>query len=62
MPKQKTRKSISKRFKITANKKVLRGHQSARHKRANKSKRRIRTFAKMVEVLGHEAKVIKQLI
>ena len=62
MNKQKTRKSILKLFKITAGGKLLRGHQAARHKRATKSKRRIRTFKKMIEVKGHFAKFIKKLI
>ncbi len=62
MTKQKTRKSIFKRFKLTAGGKLLRGHQAARHKRASKSKRRIRTFKKMIEVKGHFANYIKKLI
>lgn len=62
MPKQKTRKTISKRFKVTANGKLLRGHQASRHRRARKSKRRIRTYAKMIQVPDHQANIIKKLI
>lgn len=62
MSKQKTRKSIFKRFKITATGKLMRGHQAARHKRASKSKRQIRSFKKMIEVKGHFAKYIKKII
>lgn len=51
-----------KRFKITSSQKVLRGKQYGRHRRSHKSKRRIRTFAKNVEVTGREATIIKQLI
>ncbi len=62
MPKQKTRKSVLKRFKITSSGKILRGKQYGRHRRAHKSKRRIRTFAKMSEMKGHLAQYIKKII
>lgn len=51
-----------KRFKITGGGKVMRGKQYGRHKRASKSRRRIRTFKKMVELTSHEAKLVKELI
>lgn len=62
MKKQKTRKSISKRFKITGKGKVIRGHQSARHRRARKSKRRIRHFAQPIVLGVRQAKVVKSVI
>ena len=62
MPKQKTKKSILKRFKVTSTNKIFRGKQNSRHRRAHKSKRRIRTFAKMVQLTDHEAKIVKKLI
>lgn len=62
MPKQKTRKSVLKRFKVTASGKLFRGHPYARHRRFHKSKRRIRHFAKPVKITNKQAKIIKKLI
>lgn len=62
MPKQKTKKSLSKRFKITAGGKVIRGHQAGRHRKSHKSKRRIRTFAEPIKVNIKQAKIIKSVI
>ncbi len=60
--KQKTRKGVAKRFKITATGKVLRRHQNMRHLRVKKSKRAIRSYRKPVEVTGRFAKKIKQML
>lgn len=60
--KQKTRKGVAKRFKITATGKVLRRHQNMRHLRFKKSKRAIRSYRKPVEVTGKFAKKIKQML
>jgi len=60
--KQKTRKGVEKRFKITATGKVLRRHQNMRHLRIKKSKRAIRSYRKPVEVTGRFAKKIKQML
>lgn len=60
--KQKTRKGVAKRFKITATGKVLRRTQNMRHLRAKKSKRAIRKYRVPVEVKGKWAKKIKQML
>ncbi len=60
--KQKTRKSVAKRFKITATGKVLRRVQNSRHLRRKKSKRARRNYRKYVEVTGKQAKKIKQMM
>ncbi len=60
--KQKTRKGVSKRFKITATGKVLRRRQMARHLRRKKSKSAIRKYRVMVEVEGVKAKKIKRML
>lgn len=62
MSKQKTKKSILKRFKISGTGKVFRGHPYARHKRASKTKRRIRHFAKPVEITKKQANRLKKII
>ncbi len=60
--KQKTRKGVAARFKITATGKVLRRRQNMRHLRARKSKRAIRSYRTPVEVTGKFAKKIKQML
>jgi large subunit ribosomal protein L35 len=46
----KTRKAVSKRFKITARGKVLRAHSSRRHLMSSKSAKRKRRLAKAARV------------
>jgi large subunit ribosomal protein L35 len=58
----KTRKSISKRFKICKNGKVLRRMTGQDHALAKKSGGRIRAGRKWVEVSKPESKMIKRLI
>lgn len=58
----KTRKSISKRFKITKTGKVLRRRTGLDHYRAKKSGKRIRKSRKLVPVSKAEVKKIKKLI
>ncbi|HYD34524.1 MAG TPA: 50S ribosomal protein L35 [Vitreimonas sp.] len=60
--KQKTRKGVAKRFKITATGKVLRRSQNMRHLRRRKSKKAIRAYRLPVEVKGKWAKKIKQML
>lgn len=62
MPKQKTRKSISKRFRLTKTGKVLRRGSAVRHLRANKSKRRVRRQKVLKTVIGKKAKNLKKLL
>jgi large subunit ribosomal protein L35 len=56
----KTRKSVAKRFKITANGKVLRPHASKRHLLAHKSPKRRRRLGTQVIVDPTDAYRIKQ--
>lgn len=60
--KQKTRKGVAARFKITATGKVLRRAQNMRHLRRRKSKSAIRAGRIPVEVKGKFAKKIKQMM
>lgn len=60
--KQKTRKGVAKRFKVTGTGKVLRRTQNMRHLRRRKSKKAIRAYRKPVEVTGKWAKRIKQML
>ncbi|KUK79709.1 MAG: 50S ribosomal protein L35 [Microgenomates bacterium 39_7] len=60
--KQKTRKGVSKRFKITGTGKVLRRVQNSRHLRRKKSKKAIRNYRTYVEVQGEYAKKIKKML
>jgi large subunit ribosomal protein L35 len=62
MKKNKTRKIVQKRFKITATGKVMRRRQNSRHLRTNKSKKAIRSYRVPVEVTGKFAKKIKQML
>jgi large subunit ribosomal protein L35 len=58
----KTRKSISKRFKITKNGKVLRRPTGQDHLLSKKSGQFNRNLRKWIEVPSTEAKKIKKLI
>lgn len=60
--KQKTRKGVKKRFKITATGKILRRIQNSRHHRNKKSKKAIRNYRKYAEVTGTYAKKIKKML
>lgn len=58
----KTRKSISKRFKITKTGKILRRATGLDHYRAKKTGKKIRESRKLVRVSKSEAKKIKKLL
>lgn len=60
--KQKTRKGVSKRFKITGTGKVLRRTQNMRHLRRKKSAKAIRASRKPIEVTGKFARKIKHML
>lgn len=60
MPKQKTRKSISRRFRITKTGKVLRRQSFARHLNAKKSSKKKRALRRVVETDKTFAKKIKK--
>ena len=55
----KTRKAVSKRFKITATGKVLRRKQGKRHILQNKSRKRKRNLGKVALVAEVDAKNVK---
>lgn len=60
--KQKTRKSIAKRFKVTKTGKVMHRGQGMRHLRRKKSKRQIRDAAIPRQITGKFAKKVKQML
>jgi large subunit ribosomal protein L35 len=62
MPKQKTKKALAKRVKVTARGKVLRNRPGASHLKSRKSPSRIRRFRQEREVPASVAKKIKQAI
>lgn len=62
MPKQKTKKSITKRFKITKKGKILRLQSFARHLKAKKSRKRIRKLKKSKELKGFYAKKLRKVL
>ena len=58
----KTRKSISKRFKITKTGKILRRVTGQDHYRAKKSGKKIRKTRKWVPLSKAEAKIVKKFL
>jgi len=62
MPKQKTRKSISKRFKITKNNKVIRRKAGQDHFNSRESGNTVRKKRRDIEMFSQDAKNIKNLI
>lgn len=62
MPKQKVRNSVTKRFKVTKNGKVLRRQSFRRHLKAGKSKNRIRNLKRTVHLSEVLAKKIRKIV
>jgi large subunit ribosomal protein L35 len=62
MPKQKTRKSITKRFKLTSSGKILRRPVGQDHYLAKRSSKSRRNRRKLVELSKPETKAIKKLL
>ncbi|HZX49973.1 MAG TPA: 50S ribosomal protein L35 [Candidatus Paceibacterota bacterium] len=62
MAKQKTRKSITKRFKITKSGKILRRLVGQDHYLAKQSSKKRRNMRKWVELSTPETKAIKRLL
>jgi len=62
MPKQKTKKSAAKRFKITARGKLLRRRSFTGHLNTKKSKKKKRRLKRPVEVKGKYAKKLKKIL
>ncbi len=60
--KGKTRKSLTKRFKVTKSGKVLRRTVGQDHLLSKKSSKKKRELRKMVEMSAPEAKKIKKLL
>ena len=60
MPKLKTRKSLTKRLKITKTGKILRRQAFRRHLKAGKSKKRLRNLKRIIELKGYYAKKIRK--
>ncbi|HPP66718.1 MAG TPA: 50S ribosomal protein L35 [bacterium] len=62
MPKLKTRKSVAKRFKITATGKVKHHRSGKSHILTKKSSKRKRRLAKPKIIQGARAKMIKRML
>lgn len=62
MPKMKTRKTAAKRFKITANGKLMRLHTRRGHLMINKDPNRKRMLSNEAEVVGGERLKIKRML
>ncbi|OGM21464.1 50S ribosomal protein L35 [Candidatus Woesebacteria bacterium RIFCSPHIGHO2_01_FULL_38_9] len=62
MPKQKTRKSITKRFKVTKSGKVLRRQGFRSHLNVKKSAKRKRRLKKVIETKKVYADKIKKIL
>lgn len=62
MPKQKTKKSITRRFKITKTGKVLRRQGFRRHLNVKKSSKKKRKLKRIVETNKIYAKKIKKFL
>ena len=62
MPKQKTKKLITKRFRITKHGKVLRRQAFRRHLKAGKSQKRLKNLKRVIELTGPMAKKIRKVL
>ncbi len=60
--KQKIRKALSKRFRITPKGKILRLHSGGRHLRRRKSRKQKRRLKKPIEVKGRLAIKLRKLL
>jgi ribosomal protein L35 len=62
MPKQKSRNSITKRFRVTKNGKVLARQAFRRHLKEAKSKSQLKRLKRVKEIVGHYAKKLKKVL
>jgi large subunit ribosomal protein L35 len=62
MPKQKTRKSLTRRFRITKKGKVLRRQGFKRHLNAKKSSKKKRRLGRVVQVKKAHARKIRKAL
>lgn len=60
MPKLKTKKSLTKRIKVTKKKKVLRSKAGRRHLLSSKTRKRKRILRTKGQITKEEKKMIKQ--
>ena len=60
--KQKSRKTAEKRFKVTATKKILRGHAYSSHLKTKKSSRRLRRRKEPQVLTGGFKKIYKKIL
>lgn len=58
--KMKSRKSITKRLKITKNGKIMRRQSFRRHLKAGKTSKRLRNLKRIKELTGYYAKKIRK--
>lgn len=62
MPKQKTHKGAAKRFRVTANGKVMRGHSMHSHILTKKSTKRKRNLRKTTTVKAGFAQTLREML
>ena len=62
MPKQKTRKSIAKRVKVTGTGKILRRKPGSGHLKSRKTAKQLRSYRKTTEVPKGFQRQIKRLL
>jgi large subunit ribosomal protein L35 len=62
VPKQKTKKAATKRFKLTAGGKVLRRHAMKSHNLEKKSAKRKRAFRRDQALEGRDAREVRRLL
>lgn len=62
MPKIKTKKSATKRFKITKTGKIMRRQSFARHLNVKRSSKKRRMQSRLVEVTGFYAKKLRKAL
>ena len=62
MPKTKTRRAATKRFKVTASGKLLRRHAMRSHNLEHKSPKRKRSFRKPLVAARSDARALKKML
>jgi len=62
MPKLKTHSGAKKRFKITANGKILRMHSGKRHLLGTKAAKRMRKLKKITKVNERDVAAVRQMM
>ncbi len=60
--KLKTHRGAAKRFKVTANGKILRMHSGKRHLLGTKAAKRMRRLKKLTQVSPHDAANVRQML